>query len=119
MALIICEECKKEISSTAERCPHCGHKTAFATESAKKKDVTLAVYICLAAIVIGLFLLLPAFFTLVENYDDWYFWNWYTDRSNAVMRNLGIGTAMTGSGIGILLKLKTQAKKQSSDTDGE
>lgn len=25
MSLIPCPECKKEVSSAAEKCPHCGH----------------------------------------------------------------------------------------------
>lgn len=116
MALIICEECKKEISSTAECCPHCGHKTSFSQEVAKKKDAALAMYICLAAIAIGLFLLLPALFTLAENYNDWYFWNWYTDRSDAVVRNIGLGVGLTGGGLGVLLRLK-HTKKNNSDSD--
>lgn len=28
MALVTCKECKKEVSSTAEKCPHCGYKLA-------------------------------------------------------------------------------------------
>lgn len=117
MALIICSECGKEISNTAEHCPHCGHKTEFAKESAKKKDTTLALYLCVGAVVIGLILLIPALFTLAENYNDWYFWNWYTERSDGVMRNIGIGVGLTGGGIGGYLGLLARAKKQRQDQD--
>lgn len=35
MALIICKDCKKEFSSDAKRCPHCGaKKPATKAESA-------------------------------------------------------------------------------------
>ena len=87
----------------------------YAKETAKKKDVALAAYICMAAAAIGLFLLLPALFTLAENYNDWYFWNWYTDRSDAVMRNIGIGVGLTGGGLGGLLGLRLRAKKEGSN----
>lgn len=112
MALMICTECGKEISSTAVTCPHCGHKTAFATESAKKKDKALAVYICTGAALVGLFLLIPAMITLMQNYNDWYFWNWYTERSDAVVRNIGLGIGLTGGGLGGLLGLRILAKKE-------
>lgn len=113
MAMIVCEECGKEISSTAEVCPHCGHKTAFY----KKKDLTIAIYICYTAVIIGLFLLIPALVTLSENYHDWYFWNWYTDRSDTVVRNIGLGIGLTGGGLGVLLGLRVKAKREADDSD--
>lgn len=116
MALITCEECGKEISSTAKTCPHCGHKTEYAKESAKKLDYTVAMYICLAAIVIGAILLVPALITLMENLNDWYFWNWYTERSDAVVRNISFGIGLVGGGLGVLLGLK---KKAQNDTQNK
>lgn len=112
MAMIVCEECGKEISSTAETCPHCGTKTKFY----KKKDRTIAVYICYAAIAIGLFLLIPALVTLADNYNDWYFWNWYTERSNAVMQNIGMGVGLTGGGLGCLLGFRIRAKREAENS---
>lgn len=46
MPLINCPECKKEVSSEAEKCPHCGHSIA------PKQSATGV----LAAIIIGLIL---------------------------------------------------------------
>ena len=115
MALITCSECGKELSSTAERCPHCGHKTEFAKDSAKKRDIAWAVYISLGAFVIGLLLLIPNLFTLMDNYNDYYFWNYYTERSDAVMRNIGIGVGLTGSGLGVFLATLKQVKKQNQE----
>ena len=38
MSLIQCPECKKEISDSAEKCPHCGYQlTAEVVDQAKKK----------------------------------------------------------------------------------
>ena len=119
MALITCEECGQTISSTAESCPHCGHKTNYAKVNAKRKDTTIAVYICIAAVCVGLFLLIPALVTLMDNYNDWYFWNWYTDRSDEVVRNIGLGIGLTGGGLGVLLGLRKKAKKEQDEEKGE
>ena len=115
MALITCKECGKEISSTAESCPHCGHKTETAAKNAQLKDRSIAFYIALAAVCIGLFLLIPALSTLMENYNDWYFWNWYTDRSDEVVRNIGLGIGLTGGGLGVMLGLRQKAKKEQNE----
>lgn len=113
MALITCKECGKEISSTAESCPHCGHKTETATQNAQLKDRSIAFYIAVAAVFIGLFILIPALSTLMENYNDWYFWNWYTDRSDEVVRNIGLGVGLIGGGLGVVIWLRKTAKEMS------
>lgn len=119
MALIHCSECGMEISSSAECCPHCGHKTEFAAKTAQKKDKALATYIALAAVALGLILLIPNMFTLADNYNDWYFWNWYTERSDAVVRSIGWGVGLTGGGLGVLLGLKRLEKKSQTSTTVE
>lgn len=54
MALIECNECKKEVSSDAEVCPHCGKSTKV-----KKGVIEILFYIVLSAIVIiGLLVLI-------------------------------------------------------------
>ncbi len=42
MALVRCQECKKEINTTADKCPHCGHKEV---------DLTSYVFVNLAILV--------------------------------------------------------------------
>lgn len=111
MALITCKECGKEISSTAESCPHCGHKTDIAAVNAQKRDRGIAFYIGVAAICIGLFILIPALSTLMENYNDWYFWNWYTERSDEVVRNIGWGIGLIGGGLGVVFWLRKTANQ--------
>lgn len=117
MSLITCEECGKEISSTAENCPHCGHKTPVSKVNAQKKSITIATYICMIAAAVGLILLIPSLITLAQNYNDWYFWNWYTDRSDAVVRNIGLGVGLCGSGFGCLAFLLNKAKKEKAQKD--
>ena len=42
MALITCNECKKEVSSNAEKCPHCGNpiNTAVRCKNCGSTNVT-------------------------------------------------------------------------------
>lgn len=115
MAMIRCEECGKEISSTAERCPHCGHETSFAKESGKKKRASLIVNGCIIAVVIGLALLVPAAITLAQNYNDWYFWNLYTERSHSVMVRLWAGGGLTVGGFGAFIWYANKMKKEKGE----
>jgi hypothetical protein len=65
MALFNCPECKREISSTADSCPHCGHKnkkitSKQATEEAVKQ-LALVVIFSVLAIVAGAAIQMPIF----------------------------------------------------------
>ena len=115
MALIKCEECGKEISSTAKTCPYCGYKTPRTEEDSKILEQKITVYTCLAGIVIGLILLLPALVALLENYDSWTFWYWNTDYSQSVLLKLCFGIALTGGGIVVLKRLQKQTAGENTD----
>lgn len=52
MAIIICPECKKELSDTLKVCPHCGFSIKKKNTISKKK-VTLLVSIILCMIALG------------------------------------------------------------------
>ena len=53
MALIECNECKKEISDKAESCPHCGAPIKIAkTQLPKKWYQRTSVTLCFTAIII-------------------------------------------------------------------
>ena len=71
MALISCKECGKEISSIAECCPHCGHKTRFGKEKEEehiraKNASTLLCILCISIVllILGIYLLTNAKFAL-------------------------------------------------------
>lgn len=107
MAIIICNECGKEISDSAKTCPHCGCETDFGKKEKKVKENSIIVLLAFGAICIGLILFLPAFVTIVTNMNDWYFWNWYTAQSNEAIRNLSLGAGFLAGGgayIGVLIK---------------
>lgn len=98
MAMITCKECGKEISSTAERCPHCGCKTRYGKETEDSKRNSTALWVGLALVVIGAILFFPACMTMIEEADNWYFWNVYREESNAVIWKLAIGAGMLAGG---------------------
>lgn len=53
VALIKCSECGKEISTTAERCPHCGHCTNHGRSVVEAKMLLAKWIICAILIVCG------------------------------------------------------------------
>lgn len=114
MAMIKCEECGQEISSMAESCPHCGCKTSYASRKSKGKDYTIAMVVCFAVGAIGAFLFFPNLITLMDNYNDWYFWHVYTSRSTAVMQSIYIGLPMTSVGFGAMLGFARRARQEKS-----
>lgn len=54
MALVACRECKKEISSAANACPHCG-RVSMAHQINKSAGNVVVIFIIMA--IIGAFML--------------------------------------------------------------
>ena len=79
MALIRCKECGKEISGTAESCPHCGYKTAHGQKIAQNKVLGVQLLLHVACIAIGFILVVCNASTFFELYDNWEYVNkyWY------------------------------------------
>lgn len=71
MALIKCKECGKEISGTAESCPHCGYRTAHGRSITEAKVLLVQWIIFAILIVVGFVLVFGNFKPLVELYDEW------------------------------------------------
>lgn len=76
MALIKCRECGEEISSRAERCPHCGAKTRFGmNESERKQSSTLSVILTIVSVA-GTILFFSGLMTMLgdirEYHNSWY-----------------------------------------------
>ena len=82
MALINCKECGKEISTTAENCPHCGCRTTHGRSITEAKGLLAQYAIWVILIIIGVFLLFSSFKPLAELYDEWEsvkHWYFYKD----------------------------------------
>lgn len=79
MALVRCKECGKEISGSAETCPHCGCKTAHGQVVVQNKTWGMQLLIHIACVAIGLFLVLCNAGTFFELLDKWEYINkyWY------------------------------------------
>lgn len=68
MSLIKCKECGREISGTAENCPHCGYRTAHGRIVTEAKTVLVVFVLSVVAIVFGLLL----FFTNLDEAMELY-----------------------------------------------
>ena len=111
MAMIKCRECGKEISNTAEKCPHCGCKTRYGKEQEDKKGNGTMLYIGIGAIIIGLILFFPALFEMLENADNWYFWNYNSDHVSELTTKIAIGCGfLVGGGYSIYTVSKNNKK---------
>lgn len=71
MALVRCKECGKEISATAESCPHCGYKTAQGETAEKNQIRRVKRWIHTGVFLLGLALVIINAGTLLDRYDEW------------------------------------------------
>lgn len=71
MALIKCKECGKEISSIAEKCPHCGYKTEYGDKQSQTKATGIELLIYCILLLVGLVLVLWNIGTLIELFGRW------------------------------------------------
>lgn len=102
MALIKCSECGKEISDSAQICPHCGCKTSHGQTVTKARTSSLIKYAFSAgALIIGIILLCSGLSFINEytsSYWGEYLWEegYWTDDSDAVMAivKIAIGIVM-------------------------
>lgn len=102
MALIKCSECGKEISDSAESCPHCGCKTNHGQTVTREKTSSLIKYAFSAgALIIGIILLCSGLSFINEytsSYWGEYLWEggYWTEDSDAVMAvvKIAIGIVM-------------------------
>lgn len=71
MALINCKECGKEISASAERCPHCGYKTNYGKSIDGAKTLMVQYVIAVVLLLIGIILVINNLPHLLELHNDW------------------------------------------------
>lgn len=102
MALIKCLECGKEISDSAETCPHCGCKTSHGqTVNNEKTSMLIRYAFSVGALIIGIIILCSGLSFINEytsGYWGEYLWEegYWTEDSDAVMAvvKVGIGIVM-------------------------
>ena len=64
-------------------------------------------YIGIGAIIIGLVLFFPALFEMLENADNWYFWNYNPDHVSELITKIAIGCGcLAGGGYSIYTVFK-------------
>lgn len=111
MALIKCHECGKEISDSAEQCPHCGCKTKRGTTVSKAKGLMASYVIVLALMIVGVVLFFTSMYDLQDHSS--YFWNsgsWRHDEDTifAIIKLL-LGIGFVIGGIIDMVRIRNQA----------
>lgn len=122
MALINCKECGKEISTTAENCPHCGCRTPHGRSITEAKGLLTQYAIWVALIIAGVVLFFSSFKPLVELFDEWEsvkHWYFYKDDNffkfigyegeSGVLWKLIIGLGLAVTGIISMWSIKKKA----------
>lgn len=98
MALIKCKECGKEISDAAEKCPHCGDRTARGKNIEETKRYQIRCCIAMATIIIGsilFFVNVVDFLDLIEYLDRY---KYFHDEDKAVVWLFVLGCIFMISG---------------------
>lgn len=91
MALINCKECGKEISDAAEKCPHCGGRTAHGQSMAETRGYLIGWIIAVAIFLVGLVMCLSnteEYMDLADYLDQY---KYFYDEDKAVVRNYVLG----------------------------
>lgn len=114
MALINCTECGKEISDSAERCPHCGCKTPHGKTRSDAKVQLAVLIINVLMIVIGAILFLPHISTFLSNFSDKYFWQGmeYSEEVRTIVFRTIFGLGLFIGGTCGVVSLNKQLKKE-------
>ena len=123
MALIKCKECGKEISTTAENCPHCGWRTQHGRSITNTKFQLVLFIIVVAILVAGLVILFKNLGDFLDLVSDWSreretsYWERrtfaeYVDvrDETEVTQNMLVAAIMVVGGFISLVKLKNKAE---------
>ena len=111
MAMIKCKECGKEISSTAEKCPHCGYKTAHGQNVSGAKMLLVFWAITIVCMVVGVILLLVnmgEFMDLKDYLDEF---KYFSDEEQKAVQTFGVGVLMSIGGFGMMIALSLDARR--------
>ena len=120
--LIQCEVCRQEISSQAERCPHCGHKTKYGENLEKVKERMQTEnnmqWIVVISAILGIVGILMLFMSLSAIAGDLRAHNYtysapFTDHELHNLYMLGFAAVMTGTSIGVDIGVMVRKKRQS------
>lgn len=110
MALIQCNECGKEISDSAESCPHCGCKTNHGKSVEKVKAQGYMGLIAIIAFALGGYLLFS--FASEYNSHSSYYWEYNMDEQYALIMKMAAGIGAIVGGF-IILKLTKKIENNS------
>lgn len=110
MALIRCEECGKEISSSAEHCPHCGCRTKHGTSVVQNKAIAIKILLACVILFVGAFLLFNGW-TVFSGHSS-YYWEYHSDEKLGLFFKMGFGAALILGGLGAMVQAKNEVEEQ-------
>ena len=113
MALIRCKECGREISDSANMCPHCGCATEYGAKSAQVKGLSVGAAVAGVLSLIGLILFITGLGAVLEGVDDYgSFARWMARDDEAIggVIKLAVGLGMALGGAIFLFKVKGTAQ---------
>lgn len=99
MALIKCKECGKEISETAENCPHCGYRTAHGRSVSEAKGYLIQWGIAIAVILVGLAMFVSNLGEFMDLSDYFDYYEYFSSEDKSVVWKFVIGTILLIFGI--------------------
>lgn len=112
MALIKCEECGREISSTAEKCPYCGYSTQYGHDAVEKKHCALYATVGTTELFIGVFMVLLNFSEFVDKFPDIAeYYKYFSDESKTAIWIFIIGVLLLIHGISNLANMVSKVSK--------
>lgn len=110
MALIKCSECGKEISTTAERCPHCGYCTNHGRSVVETKALLVKWGVFVILIIIGFVMIFTNAEMFFKVSDSLQYYRSWSDAGKAGFWKFVIGALLLVCGIINMVGIKKQSE---------
>lgn len=111
MAMIKCSECGKEISSTAEMCPHCGSKTSRGRSAEEVRGYLVGWILAVGLLFVGLFMMATNIGTYNECVQHLEYYEYFSDSEKGAMQTFGFGLILFLASIVDMCVLAYKAKQ--------
>lgn len=109
MPMIQCHECGKDISDSAEHCPHCGCKTSHGKRLVESKCLLYKMLVAGIALFLGAFFAFNAWTQLMGHGS--YYWEYHDEEQFKLILKLAFGVGLLLGGIITMVQVKNGAKE--------
>lgn len=115
MAIITCSECGKDISTTAEVCPHCGYRTEHGRSVTEAKGYLVWSIIAYVLIIVGGFMVAINIGEFLDRVDYLDQYEYFSDEGQRSVRQFYIGICLMVSGFvdGLIIRYKMKEIQKS------